>query len=120
MFRVDDQKLDGGFAIYALYSGVADEFIKSLSQGSTVDHFNMGDIGNIPLLVPPIEEQKRIIYYLDIEADKYDKLKSRVAHGVTELREYRTALISAAVTGKIDVRSYQPKPEQEAAEAPCP
>jgi type I restriction enzyme S subunit len=105
LFRVNHQMLDENYGIWSLYGGIAAEFISSLSQGSTVAHFNMADIGNIPLLLPPIEEQTAIASYLDRETAKIDALIAKIREGIEKLKEYRTALISAAVTGKIDVRN---------------
>lgn len=105
LFRVNHQMLDENYGIRSLYGGIAAEFISSLSQGSTVAHFNMADIGNIPLLLPPLEEQAAIASYLDRETAKIDALIAKIREGIEKLKEYRTALISAAVTGKIDVRN---------------
>jgi len=104
LFRVRRDVLDDRFGVYSIYSGVADEFIKSASQGSTVAHFNMADIGSIPMLVPPLPEQRRISDYLDALSANFDALMSTAETAITRLTEYRHALISAAVTGKIDVR----------------
>ena len=51
---------------------------------------------------------------------KIDEVKARILAAIERFLEYRTGLISAAVTGKIDIRNYRPKPEKEIAEAPCP
>jgi len=104
LFRVSPRLLDGNYGVWSLYGGLAAEFIHSLSQGSTVNHFNMQDIGNIPLLIPPLAEQRAIVDYLSSETAKIDMLITKVHDHIDKLREYRTALISAAVTGKIDVR----------------
>lgn len=56
----------------------------------------------IPL--PPLEEQQAIAEFLDRETGRIDSLFSRVEVAIERLLEYRTALITAAVTGKIDVR----------------
>jgi type I restriction enzyme S subunit len=53
---------------------------------------------------PPLDEQRAIAAYLDRETAKIDALVGKVRHAIERLKEYRTALISAAVTGKIDVR----------------
>ena len=53
---------------------------------------------------PPIPEQAAIAAYLDLETAKLDALVGKVEEAVERLQEYRTALITAAVTGKIDVR----------------
>jgi type I restriction enzyme S subunit len=56
----------------------------------------------IPL--PPLPEQRAIAAFLDRETAKIDALIAKVREAIERLKEYRTALISAAVTGKIDVR----------------
>ncbi|MFQ5538448.1 MAG: hypothetical protein ACE5GJ_13470 [Gemmatimonadota bacterium] len=61
-----------------------------------------GDPTNIPL--PPLSEQRAIAAFLDRETTKLDTLKSKIEGAIDLLREYRTALISAAVTGGIDVQ----------------
>jgi type I restriction enzyme S subunit len=57
---------------------------------------------------PPLEEQRTIATYLDRETAKIDALIAEIKTGIAHLEEYRTALISAAVTGKIDVRDVLP------------
>ena len=51
-----------------------------------------------------IDEQHAIAVFLDRETDRIDALASRVERAIERLQEHRTALITAAVTGKIDVR----------------
>ena len=63
------------------------------------------DIGNIFVAVPPINEQTTIVAFLDQETAKIDNLIQQAQKATTLLQERRTALISAAVTGKIDVRN---------------
>jgi len=53
---------------------------------------------------PPLPEQQAIADFLDRETGKIDTLIAKVETAIEKLKEYRTALISAAVTGKIDVR----------------
>jgi type I restriction enzyme S subunit len=55
--------------------------------------------------VPPVDEQNYIVAHLDRETAKIDALIAKIREGIEKLKEYRTALISAAVTGKIDVRN---------------
>jgi type I restriction enzyme, S subunit len=58
----------------------------------------------MPVPRPPLPEQVAIAAYLDAETAKLDALVKKVGEAVERLQEYRTALITAAVTGKIDVR----------------
>lgn len=65
---------------------------------------NRNTLNSLRMPVPPLPEQTAIAAYLDRETAKLDKLVEKVEAVVTRLQEYRTALITAAVTGKIDVR----------------
>ena len=57
------------------------------------------------IALPPNHEQRKIADFLDRETTKLDTLIAKVREAIERLKEYRTALISAAVTGKIDVRN---------------
>jgi type I restriction enzyme S subunit len=56
------------------------------------------------ILVPPLLEQHAIVAYLDRETARIDELTAKVEQAIALLGEYRTALITAAVTGQVDVR----------------
>jgi type I restriction enzyme S subunit len=53
---------------------------------------------------PPVEEQREIVAYLQQELTRFDTLTTEAQRAIDLLQERRTALISAAVTGQIDVR----------------
>ena len=61
-------------------------------------------LGNQALAAPPEPEQRAIAAFLDRETARIDALVAKVRDAIERLKEFRTALISAAVTGKIDVR----------------
>jgi type I restriction enzyme, S subunit len=61
-------------------------------------------LGNMFTVIPPYEEQVEIVNYLNNVLEEMNALEETLASSITKLQEYRTALISAAVTGKIDVR----------------
>ena len=73
--------------------------------GTTIKHIYITRLARMPFGAPPREEQAAIAAYLDAETAKLDALVGKVEEAVERLQEYRTALITAAVTGKIDVRS---------------
>ena len=81
-------------------------FLRSESDGggSTKGAITCEQIANLKIPVPPLPEQAAIAAYLDLETAKLDALVGKVEAAVERLQEYRTALITAAVTGKIDVR----------------
>ena len=70
----------------------------------TQQNIGMNVLENLYMVVPPIEEQQKIASYLDDKTKKIDKLIKKATKSIKLLKEKRTALISAAVTGKIDVR----------------
>lgn len=72
---------------------------------SSMQNISQFTILNLILSVPPVSEQKTIVSYLYQETTKIDKLISRIEQSIQKLKEYKVALISAAVTGKIDVRN---------------
>ncbi len=73
-------------------------------MGSTHQTIYMPDIRRFITPVPPCHEQDAIVGYIRKETAKIYALISKIREGVEKLKEYSSALISAAVTGKIDVR----------------
>jgi type I restriction enzyme S subunit len=90
---------------YLLYvfRSMTQEF-RRLTMGSTHQTIYMPDIGGFSTPIPPLREQDSIVAHLRGEAARIDALVAKVREAIERLREFRTALISAAVTGKIDVR----------------
>ena len=72
--------------------------------GATRDKLTQTDMRSIPVQAPPVAEQRMIADVLDRETGRIDELIAEINEGIERLREYRTAVISAAVTGQIDVR----------------
>jgi len=74
---------------------------------STIAHLTGEQLRKYRFPTPPLSEQTAIAAYLDRETSKIDQLVAKVEAVIVRLQEYRTALITAAVTGKIDVRAYR-------------
>lgn len=105
-----------------LRSPVVTVQLDNLMIGSTFKRVNVEDIRGLVVPMPPEDEQQQIAEYLNSEAGLFDSLLSECKVMIGLLQERRSALISAAVTGKIDVRGWQPPastqtPEFEVAEA---
>jgi restriction endonuclease S subunit len=73
-------------------------------EGATVESLELDLVKSCLFPLPPFLEQVAIAAFLDRETERLDSLLSKVEQAVERLQEYRTALITAAVTGKIDVR----------------
>jgi type I restriction enzyme, S subunit len=92
---------------YLLYLLLSKEFIyleDSSTYGAKMPRANWEFIGNINIPIPPKNEQIKISNYLREDMNMMDNLIDIINKSIDFLKEYRTALISAAVTGKIDVR----------------
>ena len=74
------------------------------SEGVGYPAITPSRLGCLLICIPPVKQQEIIADYLDRESAKIDAFIAKVREGIEKLKEYRTALISAAVTGKIDVR----------------
>jgi len=77
-------------------------------QGATVESIEHSYLAQTLIPLPDIHEQRAIVDYLETELAKFDTLTAEAQRAIDLLQERRTALISAAVTGQIDVRN-QPR-----------
>jgi len=92
------------FLMYVLETAALKNWFDILCNKATIAHFTSDKFSAFRIPLPPLPEQEAIAAFLDRETVKIDKLSSKVKLAIEKLKEYRTALISAAVTGKIDVR----------------
>ncbi len=99
-------KINTEFLYFWLHSKY--ERIRGLAGTEQRDGLNLEIIGDIFCPVPPIKEQISISAYLTKSDINYESLINRNADQIEKLKEYRQSLISEVVTGKIDVRDWQP------------
>jgi len=81
-----------------------DQELDRLTMGATISTVGMEDIKKLKMPLPPLEEQEEIVEYLNDELEKFEDSIEKIQEGIERLKEYRTALITEAVTGQIDVR----------------
>lgn len=81
-------------------------FFRVAKQSTNLASISSTNIKETPLVIPPVFERQRIIDYVYEKIEAFDKAEKTCFAQVTLLQERRTALISAAVTGKIDVRDW--------------
>ena len=103
-FRAAHQ-FDSSFLMWLLNSSSVYQQGAVDTTGATSPHVNVETIRNYWLVCPPLAEQCAIASYLDRETARLDRMMEKVAAAIERLQEYRTALITVAVTGKIDVRA---------------
>ncbi len=94
------KKIHYKFLAYALNSVDYRPYI----NGATRDKLTQSEMNSIHIQCPPLPEQHAIAAFLDRETARIDEIIEKIKVSIEKLNEYRSALISAAVTGKIDVR----------------
>ncbi len=94
----------GKFLFRALQSTLINQQFQIASNGVTRYGLPKSAIGESLITLPSIKEQHEIASHIDQETSKIDNLTSKIISSITLLREYRSSLINAAVTGKIDLR----------------
>ena len=102
-FRDLSTSIDILFA-YHFLSTTTDRLRTEMKQGGGQPNLNTDIVKNIGIALPPRDEQDAIVGYLASENTKFVVLVTEARSAITLLQERRTALISAAVTGQIDVR----------------
>ncbi|MCM1963642.1 restriction endonuclease subunit S (plasmid) [Acinetobacter pittii] len=106
VFRCNKNKVLPKFLLAVFNSShFYDALVLNWSYG-TQQNIGMGVLSNIEIPCPPLKEQAEIIQHLDVQNTKFDKLIGTQSQLIEKLKEYRSSIISHAVTGKIDVREF--------------
>ena len=92
------------FVLYYIRSGLLDTQIELQSRGGAQSFLSLTDIRNLLFFKIPQEEYEAITVFLDKQTETIEKQLQVLKKEIDLIAEYRTALISSAVTGKIDVR----------------
>lgn len=101
------------FILFILSSHFGKSLLESIRTGSMHPHLNSTIVCDINISLPEdLLEQKSILEFIKSETSTIDSLISKYQKQIDLMQEYRTSLISQAVTGKIDVREWQPKKQQ--------
>lgn len=108
MFRAN-KRVFNSYLMWSLNGKFAYNFLKQDVTGATSPHLNIFDIRNVPIFLPPLDEQKKISSVLDEYFSKKEDLVAKTALTIDGLKEYQAALITAAVTGQIDVATWVTK-----------
>ncbi len=111
-------EFDSHWFCSVMNSWVGRQQVGLVAYGAAQKQFNVSDAVEFVFPVPPPDEQQAIAKFISEQLEKFDALSSSATRAVALLQERRTALISAAVTGKIDVRNWQaPSSQPEPAHA---
>jgi type I restriction enzyme S subunit len=100
-----DKTLDSEFLVYWLDGPVARTYFRTTAKQTTnLAGTNKWTLGNLPVPAPPVNEQSRLVETLDEQTAQIDTLITETERFIELARERRAALITAVVTGQIDVR----------------
>lgn len=100
-------KINSKFLYFLLYSKVGQDQIWFFQYGGGREGLNLQSIKNFYLPFPERKEQIKIVEYLTKKLSKSNHKVNTILKEIALIKEYRASLISAAVTGKIDVRTHQ-------------
>ncbi|PCJ90414.1 MAG: restriction endonuclease [Porticoccaceae bacterium] len=99
------ESVNNHFLLHVIYA-MNDELYR-IAAGATIPTIGMPDIKKMAMCIPPLSEQLEIVEYLLAKRREFSDLISNAENLIDLMKERRKALISAAVTGKIDVRNWQ-------------
>lgn len=100
-----DKNIDSSYLLYFFMS--AYHAVRDGGNETSQMNLNADIVSKFKILIPPLNEQAAIVSYLKPSLEKFDFLVDKALFAIELMQERRTALISAAVTGKIDVRNWQ-------------
>ncbi|HVR51434.1 MAG TPA: restriction endonuclease subunit S, partial [Pseudorhodoferax sp.] len=104
LYRVIDRLVSPRYLQCFLNNPTSQRYFSLAAQGTTMEGLNMVSIGELYVALPPLDEQVKILDFVRREEQKLDQLSEEAERAIALLKERRSALIAAAVTGQIDVR----------------
>jgi len=113
LLKKGDKSLSSSFLYHLVHSDTVQKQLEVMMVGATFKRVNVEQIRNLVVAMPPAEEQYAISAAIEADAAQIDALIDEAAAAVRLLHERRSSLISAAVTGKIDVRGWQRLAEEQ-------
>ncbi|PJG60238.1 restriction endonuclease subunit S [Aeromonas cavernicola] len=116
VFAIRVNKIESEWLSWLTSSSYAKHYFYSVSKQSTnLASISSSNVKETPLFLPPKIERVEIMRYLNEKLAKFSRIESQTIKKIELLQERRTALISSAVTGKIDLRGWTPPVAGEAA-----
>ena len=106
LLKTNKKVISNRFFHYFFMSDYGKKQLSFNNKSTTIGALYKDDVKNLKILLPPMHEQEAIASYLDSETSKIDTRIAKRRKQIELVQEYKQALITAAVTGKIDVREY--------------
>ena len=109
IIRPNKLKINYKYLQYILNSDLGQTLVKTGQTGANREGLTFEQIKNFVIPVCPICDQEEIVHRIDNKCHNIDKMLDSSKQNIAWLTQYKTALISEAVTGQIDVRDWQEK-----------
>lgn len=100
------EDVDGAYLAYEM--SVFGDLLRVSANTATLPILNQQRMGDVTVLVPPLAEQQAIVEHIVRETAKLDAVRAATERTIALLKERRSALIAAAVTGQVDLTGYRP------------
>ncbi|MGW6682194.1 restriction endonuclease subunit S [[Kitasatospora] papulosa] len=103
--RPNPKVLESRYLVHSIYGPATRTYIELTTNGSTVGHLRLGQVGALPVIWCPIDEQRAIADQIDQEWAPLNTAISRAEREISLLLEYQTRLTADVITGRLDVRA---------------
>lgn len=110
MYRIDQSQVSVRFLQLFILSDAGQAPLLEAAQGSTMDGLNMGIIGELRVAIPPRDEQDEVNRAARKAASMVEDVAAKIRNQLAAMKEYRQALITAAVTGQLDITAAEDQP----------
>ncbi|WP_141082017.1 restriction endonuclease subunit S [Campylobacter devanensis] len=110
--RVNPNKMLNTFLLYQMRCQIMDGFRNFFVKKSTIENISAKTYSNMPIIVPPLNEQKKIAEFLDKKCEIIDKRLSNLERKIKSLKEYKKSLISECVTKGLNPKNREFKDSQ--------
>lgn len=104
LVRLQGRLLDPTWVAFTVLSDAGQNYLSAQGYGGTKVQLSLVDVANLVMTIPPIHEQQAVVQFLNSAISRFEELLAESKNMIAFLQERRSALISAAVTGQIDVR----------------
>lgn len=89
------------------YLRMARAYLLQLGRGAGQPNISQELIGHLPFIVPPLRTQREIVDFLNEKCSSIDTITEKIQNSIEKLKEYRSSLITAAVTGKLNIEEVK-------------
>jgi type I restriction enzyme S subunit len=113
LVRPNAERVLGRWMAYQFFCDHGQTQLTLSGYGGTKIQLGLGDVKDVWMVLPPVDEQEIICTWLGTEIEKLKRQSDLIHDVIVRLREYRSSIITNAVTGKIDVRRFQNSQQDE-------